>query len=67
METCQHNGSCTIRVHAPPGVLVTLREPLLPFEARTSTAKFTGGRVVRKAPPKNLKRPGGGGKKPPRR
>ena len=42
------SGRCSLRVSALPGVAVSTREPLLPFEdLRRTTAKFTGGRVLR--------------------
>ncbi len=41
-------GLVKIRVTAPKGVDVTIRKPLLPFEAWDSTASFTGGRWVQK-------------------
>ena len=42
------SGRCSLRVSALPGVAVATREPLLPFEdLRRTTAKFTGGRVLR--------------------
>ena len=40
-------GSCKIRVVAPAGVMIVQREPLMPFEARDSMAKATGGRIVK--------------------
>ena len=40
-------GPCTIRVTVPNGTLVTQRQPLLPFESHTSSAKFSGGRIVK--------------------
>ena len=35
-------------VHVPRGTYVGLREPLMPFEARQTTSKATGGRIIRK-------------------
>jgi len=40
------SGSCRLRIVAPRGILVTTRDPLLPFESRYSRAKFTGGKVL---------------------
>jgi hypothetical protein len=37
------HGEVKIRVLAPDGVGVMQREPLMPFEARTSTESYTGG------------------------
>ena len=55
-------GPCALTVHAPPDVLVTERDPLLPFEKlRATAATFTGGRVLRnqkKKKPKNRRAPG---------
>jgi len=42
-------GKCKIRVTAPRGTVVSQRPALLPFESTGSTAKFSGGRIVRKA------------------
>lgn len=41
-------GSCVVRVLAPKGVMVVQRDPLMPFEARNSMGKSTGGRIVKK-------------------
>ena len=38
-------GDCKLKVRAPAGIYVGERDALLPFEAPTSTAKFTGGRI----------------------
>ena len=59
--TVTGSGDCRIAVSAPRGVLVDLRDPLLPFEKlKAATAKFTGGRVVqKKGPGKKNKRPPG--------
>ena len=35
-------GPVKVRTWAPPGVEVIVRDPLMPFEARTSTEKYTG-------------------------
>ena len=37
------HGEVKIRVLAPEGVGVMQREPLMPFEARTSTESYRGG------------------------
>ena len=42
-------GPCTIRVTVPKGTDVSQRAPVLPFEAKTSSAKFSGGRIVKKS------------------
>ena len=42
-------GPCTVRVTTPKGTLVTQRRPLLPYEAHSSSAKFSGGRIVKKS------------------
>ena len=42
-------GRARLRVHVPRGTYVGTREPLMPFEARGSTAKATGGRIIRAA------------------
>ena len=42
-------GKCRIKVTAPRGVAVSQRPALLPFESTSSTARFSGGRIVRKA------------------
>ena len=55
------SGRCRVVVHAPDGVLVDARDPLLPFEnLKATSAKFTGGRVVQKrgAANKNKRAPG---------
>jgi hypothetical protein len=43
------SGRCRVRVTAPAGVRVSQRPPLLPFEANASTAKFSGGRILKKS------------------
>lgn len=42
-------GSCRVRVTVPEGTVTALRPPLLPFEAKFTTAKFTGGRLLKKS------------------
>ncbi|CAM9856179.1 unnamed protein product, partial [Phaeothamnion confervicola] len=49
-------GDARIRVTAPRGVMVAAREPLMPFEARETTAKFTGSQVVKKGNKKQGRR-----------
>ena len=36
-------GPFKVRTWAPPGVAIIMRDPLMPFEARTSTESYTGG------------------------
>jgi len=47
-------GECTIRVTVPAGTGVNQRPALLPYEASHSTAKYTGGRIVRKSKKNNI-------------
>jgi hypothetical protein len=42
-------GSAAVRVNAPSGTEITLRPSLLPFEARSTTAKFTGSKLAKKS------------------
>lgn len=42
-------GVAKIKVLAPEGTEVTLRPPLLPFEAKHTTAKFTGGKISKRS------------------
>ena len=42
-------GPCVIKVTAPAGTSISEREPLLPYEASHSTAKFTGGKIMKKS------------------
>lgn len=42
-------GHAKIRVTTPKGTLVKLRNAILPFEARSTTAKFSGGRIIKKS------------------
>jgi hypothetical protein len=42
-------GHAKLRVTVPKGTLVKLRDAILPFEARSTTATFSGGRIVKKA------------------
>ena len=41
-------GPCTVRVRAPRGTMVVQRDPLMPFEAKATMGKATGGRIVKK-------------------
>ena len=41
-------GTAKIRISVPKGIGVTLRPPLMPFDLRDSTARYTGGRAVRR-------------------
>lgn len=42
-------GTAQIRVSVPKGIGVTVRPPLMPFDVWEATAKYTGGRAVRKS------------------
>ncbi len=42
-------GPCKIRVTAPKGTAMNQREALLPYEASHSTAKFTGGKILKRS------------------
>jgi len=42
-------GPCRIRVTAPHGTSMNQREALLPYEASHSTAKFTGGKILKRS------------------
>jgi ribosome biogenesis GTPase A len=42
-------GKASIRVSVPAGTSVRMRPPLLPFEATYTTAKFSGGRIIKKS------------------
>ena len=48
-------GLAKVKVSAPKGVSVTIRKPLLPYEAWQSTASFSGGRWLQKQSPGNTK------------
>lgn len=41
-------GTATVKVSVPKGIGVSVRPPLMPFDMWESTAKYTGGRAVRK-------------------
>jgi hypothetical protein len=49
------SGSCRIRVIAPAGVMVVQRDPLMPFEARDSMGKATGGKIIKNSKKKATK------------
>ena len=38
-----------MRVSTPSGTNITIRPALLPFEAQHTTAKFTGGKLMKKS------------------
>jgi 30S ribosome assembly GTPase len=42
-------GKLKVRVTVPEGTEVTLRQPLLPYEAKHTTAKYSGGRIIKKS------------------
>ena len=42
-------GTCTVKVTVPKGISVVTRPALLPYEAKHSTASFTGGRIEKKS------------------
>jgi len=42
------SGQCKVRVTVPSGTSVAVRPSLMPYEAQHNTAKFTGGRLVKK-------------------
>ena len=41
-------GACRLRVRTPEGTKVDIRPAFMPYEARRTTAKFSGGRLVQK-------------------
>jgi hypothetical protein len=41
-------GTATVKVSVPKGVGVSVRPPLMPFDVWEATAKYTGGKAVRK-------------------
>jgi ribosome biogenesis GTPase A len=49
------SGSTAVNVVAPFGTEVSTRPALLPFEAKYSTAKYTGARIDKKSHKKNVK------------
>ncbi len=49
-------GPCTLRVLAPQGTMVLQRDPLMPYEAKSTMAKATGGRILKNQ--KKAKTPG---------
>ena len=50
-------GDAQIQVSVPKGIAVSVRPPLMPFDIRDSTARYTGGRSVRSG---GRRRRGGG-------
>jgi hypothetical protein len=42
-------GLVRLRVTVPKGVGISVRPPIMPFDVWESTARFTGGRAVRKS------------------
>ncbi len=42
-------GTAKVRIGVPKGIGVTVRPPLMPFDVWEATAKYTGGRAVRKS------------------
>jgi len=42
-------GTAKIRVTIPKGIGISVRPPLMPFDVWEATAKYTGGRAVRKS------------------
>lgn len=48
-------GSAIIRITAPQGIKVSQRAALLPFEAHSSTVKFSGGRILKKSKKAHVK------------
>ena len=42
-------GVAKVRVGVPKGIGITVRPPLMPFDVWEATAKYTGGRAVRKS------------------
>jgi len=49
-------GTCKVRITAPKNVMVLMRDALMPYDSRDSTAKFTGGRTVKKGAKKGGRR-----------
>lgn len=42
-------GSARVRIGVPKGMGISVRPPLMPFDVWEATAKYTGGRAVRKS------------------
>ncbi len=42
-------GPAKLRVSVPKGIGISVRPPIMPFDVWESTARFTGGRAVRKS------------------
>ncbi|CAN0194253.1 unnamed protein product, partial [Discosporangium mesarthrocarpum] len=49
-------GPVRVRVRAPRDVLVTLRDPLMPYESWDTTAKFTGASTIKRGKKKQGRR-----------
>lgn len=43
------SGTCRIRVRVPTGTLVDTRPPLMPYEARYSTATYKDGHIEKRS------------------
>ena len=56
-------GQCTVRVRVPEGTTVGTRPALLPFESKSSTGKFSGGRIVRRSAKRGAKAKASGWRK----
>ena len=41
-------GTAKVKISVPKGIGVILRPPLMPFDIQDSTARYTGGRAVRR-------------------
>lgn len=42
-------GKANVRIGLPKGIGISVRPPLMPFDVWEATAKYTGGRAVRKS------------------
>ena len=42
-------GTAKVRISVPKGIGLSVRPPLMPFDVWEATAKYTGGRAVRKS------------------
>lgn len=42
-------GTAKVKISVPKGIAVSVRPPLMPYDIWETTAKFTGGRAVRKS------------------
>jgi hypothetical protein len=57
-------GMAKLRVSVPKGIGISVHPPIMPFDVWESTARFTGGRAVRKSRRSATgKRRGGAGRK----